>query len=169
MTLRLIEPGTAARTLTLPAGWVFVGSSPPATLDNEVAILTVTFFGTNDTDAAAAIATDTSLTSQFAPLRLSLNPESASYTLVAGDEQKLVEMDVAAANTLTVPPASSVTWATGTQIHVVQVGAGQTTLTPGSGVTINGTPGLKTRAQWSTVTLIYRGSDVWLAVGDLAA
>jgi hypothetical protein len=117
----------------------------------------------------SAAATDSAFTSQYAPNRLTLNNQTASYTLVAGDEQKLVEMDVATANTLTVPPASSVTWATGTQVHVVQIGTGQTTLTPGSGVTINGTPGLKTRARYSTVTLIYRGSDVWLAVGDLAA
>jgi hypothetical protein len=51
----------------------------------------------------------------------------------------------------------------------VQSGTGQTTLTPGSGVTINGTPGLKTRARYSTLTLIYEGADVWLALGDLAA
>lgn len=103
------------------------------------------------------------------PLRLTLNDRIASYVLAASDEQRLVRMNVASGNTLTVPPASSVTWAVGTQIHVTQQGAGQTTLTPGLGVTINGTPGLKLRAQHSTATLIYVGSDVWLAVGDLAA
>jgi hypothetical protein len=116
-----------------------------------------------------ALAGDAAFTGTFTPLRLTLNTQAASYTLVAGDEQKLVRMDVSTANTLTVPPVSSVTWATGTQVHVVQSGTGQTTLTPGSGVTINGTPGLKTRARYSTLTLIYEGSDVWLALGDLAA
>jgi hypothetical protein len=117
----------------------------------------------------SALAGDAAFTGAYAPLRLTLNTQAASYTLVAGDEQKLVRMDVSTANTLTVPPVSSVTWATGTQVHVVQSGTGQTTLTPGSGVTINGTPGLKTRARYSTLTLIYEGADVWLALGDLAA
>jgi hypothetical protein len=169
VTLRLIEPGTASRSLTVPAGWVFVGSQPPVSLSGDVAILSVTFFGTADTDGAAAIATDTALASQFTPLRITLNTQSASYTLVAADEQKLVRMDVSTANTLTVPPVSSVTWAVGAQVHVVQSGVGQTTVTAGSGVTINGTPGLKTRARYSALTLIYEGSDVWLALGDLAA
>ena len=36
------------------------------------------------------------------------NVQTASYTLVAADAGKAVEMDVASANTLTVPPNSSV-------------------------------------------------------------
>lgn len=100
---------------------------------------------------------------------LTLNAQTASYTLVLADQGKSVEMGVAGANTLTVPPNASVAFPTGTTILVVQTGAGQTTLTPGSGVTINSTPGLKLRAQWSAATLVKRATNTWLAFGDLSA
>lgn len=103
------------------------------------------------------------------PMGVERNPQAASYTLVLADRSKLVEISNASANTLTVPPNSSVAFPIGTQIIVLQTGAGQTTLTPGSGVTINGTPGLKLRAQWSSATLIKRATDTWVAIGDLSA
>ena len=37
------------------------------------------------------------------------------------------------------------------------------------GVTINATPGLKLRAQWSSATLIKRATDTWVLIGDLSA
>jgi hypothetical protein len=81
----------------------------------------------------------------------------------------MVEVSSASANALTVPPDSSVDFPVGSQIMVLQTGAGQTTITAGSGVTINATPGLKLRDQWSMVTLIKRSSDTWVATGDLSA
>ena len=36
-----------------------------------------------------------------------------------------------------------------------------------SGTTVNGTPGLKLRAQYSAATLICTGTDTYLLVGDL--
>jgi len=92
-----------------------------------------------------------------------------TYTLVLADEQKLVECSNASAIAVTVPPNSSVAFTVGSQIHILQTGAGQITLTAGSGVTINATPGLKTRAQWSALSLIKRGTDSWVAIGDLSA
>ena len=100
---------------------------------------------------------------------VSTNAQTASYTLVLADKNKIVEISNASANTLTVPPNSSVAFPVGSQINVLQTGAGQTTITAGAGVTINGTPGLKVRAQWSYVTLIKRATDTWVAVGDLSA
>jgi len=97
------------------------------------------------------------------------NAQSANYTLVSADAGKMVEMGVASANTLTVPPNSSVAFPVGTTLTVLQTGAGQCTLTAGSGVTVNATPGLKLRAQWSSATLIKRASDSWVALGDLAS
>ena len=89
--------------------------------------------------------------------------------MVLADKDKLVEMNVATANNLTVPPNSSVAFPIGTQINVLQTGAGTTTLVAGSGVTVNATPGLILRARWSSVTLIKRGTDTWVAIGDLMA
>jgi hypothetical protein len=100
---------------------------------------------------------------------VSTSAQTASYTLVLGDKNKIVEMSVATANTLTVPPNSSVAYAVGSQINILQTGAGQTTVTAGAGVTVNGAPGLKLRTQWSYATLIKRATDTWVLVGDISA
>jgi hypothetical protein len=51
--LRLL-PGAAVRTLTFPAGWVFVGIKPATLAASKSAVLSLTFFGTADTDCIAA-------------------------------------------------------------------------------------------------------------------
>jgi hypothetical protein len=100
---------------------------------------------------------------------LSTNARVASYSLVLSDADKIVEMNVASANNLTVPLDSSVAFPVGTNITILQTGAGQTTIVATGGVTINGTPGLKLRTQWSSATLIKRATDTWVAIGDLVA
>jgi hypothetical protein len=102
-------------------------------------------------------------------ITIATNAQAASYTLVLTDQSDLVEISNASANTLTVPLNSSVAFPVGTTITILQTGAGQTTITPTGGVTINGTPGLKLRAQWSSATLIKRATDTWVAIGDLSA
>lgn len=106
----------------------------------------------------------------LAVLGTTINAQTGtSYTLVIGDAGKFVTMSNASASTLTVPPNSSVAFPVGTVIEGAQLGAGQVTLTPGSGVTINGTPGLKIAAQYGSYGLIKTATDTWLAVGRLAA
>ena len=102
---------------------------------------------------------------------LQLNQQvGTTYTLILTDSGKLVEMNNASANTLTVPPNSSVAFPVGSQILVLQTGAGQTTVAAGAGVTVNSKDGnLKLSAQWCGVTLIKRATDVWVVVGDLSA
>lgn len=98
-----------------------------------------------------------------------INAQVASYTATISDRDDLIEINNASANTFTIPPNSSVAFPIGSSMNILQTGAGQTTLTPGVGVTINGTPGLKLRTQWSSATLIKRGTDAWIAIGDLSA
>ena len=101
---------------------------------------------------------------------LSTNAQTGTtYTLVLADQGKLVEMSNASAITLTVPLNSSVAYPTGTQINLLQTGAGQVTVAGAGGVTVNATPGLKLRAQWSSATLVKRGTDTWVLLGDLSA
>jgi len=117
-----------------------------------------------DTKLASATAATT-----YAPLNLVTSAQTASYTLVLADAGDLVEVSNASANNLTVPLNSSVAFPVGTQINILQTGAGQTTVVATGGVTINATPGLKLRAQWSSATLIKRATDTWVLVGDLSA
>jgi hypothetical protein len=99
----------------------------------------------------------------------SVNTQTASYTLVLADADKIVEVNNGSANNLTVPPNSSVAFATGTQIDLVQYGAGQTTVVAGSGVTIRSkASALKITGQYSAATLYKRGTDEWVLIGDLS-
>ena len=93
--------------------------------------------------------------------------KTAPHTLVLSDKDKLIEMNSSSANTLTVPLNSAQAFPVGSQVNILQVGTGQTTVAATSGVTINATPGLKLRAQWSSATLIKRAENVWVLVGDL--
>ena len=92
-----------------------------------------------------------------------------AYTLATSDDGLIVELSNSSGATLTVPPNSSVPFAVGTQIQILQTGIGQVTVAPGVGVTVNATPGLKTRAQWSFATLLKRATDTWVFVGDITA
>jgi hypothetical protein len=92
-----------------------------------------------------------------------------TYTLVIGDDGKLVELNNASAITLTVPLNSSAAFAIGAQITLLQTGAGQVTVAATGGVTIVSNPGLKLRAQYSGATLLKRGTDSWVLLGDITA
>lgn len=100
---------------------------------------------------------------------ISTNPQVGNYTLALADKNKIVEMNVGSANNLTIPPNSSEPFPIGSQINILQVGVGQTTIVEGAGVTVNRTPGLKMRAQFSYATCIKRSTDVWVLVGDISA
>lgn len=94
--------------------------------------------------------------------------QTASYTLSLADSAKCVEMNVASANNLTVPPNSSVAFPIGTVIEVLQLGAGQTTIVAGSGVTLRAAGGrLKLSGQYSSAALRQRATNEWVIVGDL--
>jgi hypothetical protein len=98
------------------------------------------------------------------------NRQTASYTLVLSDADKLVEMNVATANNLTIPLNSSVAFPIGTQILLAQYGAGQTTVVATSGVTVISNGGkLKLNVQYSGATLIKIATDEWYLFGDIVA
>jgi hypothetical protein len=92
-----------------------------------------------------------------------------TYTTVLTDAGKVIELDNASAITLTVPTHATVAYPVGTQIRLLQTGAGQVTVAPAGGVTVNGTPGLKLSAQWAEAKLTKRASNVWVLTGSLSA
>lgn len=88
-------------------------------------------------------------------------------TPVLGDAGTRMRTSNAAAVAITVPPASSVAYPSGTVLEWCQGAAGQITLGPGSGVTLNNPGGLKTRAQFSSITAVLTTTtDVWDVIGD---
>jgi hypothetical protein len=102
------------------------------------------------------------------PSTVTINAQSASYTLVLTDAGKLVAVSNASANTLTVPPNSSVAFPVGTTLLVKQAGAGQTTVAAGSGVTVNSRgAALKLAGQYAYATLVKVATDTWDLSGDI--
>ena len=93
-----------------------------------------------------------------------------TYTFVLADHGKLVTSSNGSAQTLTVPPNSSVAYPIGADITLTQLGSGQVTIAAGSGVTLYAADSeLKTRVQYSTAVLTKVASDSWLVAGDLTA
>lgn len=101
----------------------------------------------------------------------SINEQTgAAYTLAIGDDGKLVDMNRATAQALTVPANASVAFLVGTQILVRQKGAGQVTVGPAGGVTLQSASSLvKTFAQYSVAGLLKTATDTWSLFGDLGA
>lgn len=105
--------------------------------------------------------------SGYATKNITLDRKTASYTLVTNDNGKMIEMNVASANTLTI---NASLFSAGNQILISQYGAGQTTITAGAGVTLRSSGGkLKTSAQYALVTIIAISSTEFYVAGDLTA
>lgn len=92
-----------------------------------------------------------------------------TYTLVAGDVNKLVTASNASAITVTVPPS---VYSANDVVNVQQTGAGQVTFAQGSGVTITSNGATSTspalRAQYSAASVICTASNTFTIVGDIS-
>jgi 3D (Asp-Asp-Asp) domain-containing protein len=99
---------------------------------------------------------------------LRINAQTGTtYTLAIADfnADTITTMDNVSANTVTVPPS---VFPVGAQLLVSQIGAGQTTIVAGSGVTLNAV-GLKITAQYNAITMVQTATNVWYVFGNLTA
>lgn len=88
-----------------------------------------------------------------------------TYTLVAGDNGRVVTLNNAAAITVTVPASLGA----GFSCSLIQIGVGQVTVSAGAGVTINAPGGVsKTAVRYSAVTLLAIAADSLILSGDAA-
>lgn len=156
---RIVAGGTALQ----PAG---SGASLTGITASQVGALATGGTAADVDTAGTAIAAALALK---APLSLTLNTQTDSYQLVAGDAGKWVQMNKATANTLTVPANATVAFAVGTQIVIEQIGAGLTSIAAAVGVTINsrGTV-LDSGGQFATMALVKTATDTWSLSGDIA-
>jgi hypothetical protein len=95
---------------------------------------------------------------------ISISSKSSSYTLQPADIGTLIEMSGGGTVTIT----DSASFPVGFYADILQTGSTQVSVA-GNGFTLNGTPGLKLRNQWSSATVIKRALNVWVLVGDLSA
>ena len=152
-TLSVLSVGTNGQVLTANSATAsgLQWATPDVTLTNSATL-------TNKTLTAPII-------------NISINPQTVAYELVLADNGKMVEVSSASAVTLSIPTNANQAFATGAQITILQTSTGQVTIaatTPGT-TTVNGSPGLKLRAQWSSAVCIKRATDSWVVLGDLVA
>lgn len=82
-----------------------------------------------------------------------------TYTLALTDFTKLVTLNNASPVSVTLPLESTVAWETGTQLRLLNIGAGTVTVAGAVGVTINGSP--LTLTQGKGANLIKTGTNTW--------
>jgi hypothetical protein len=106
----------------------------------------------------------------IATLNLTFNAQTGTtYTLVAGDLNKLVTLSNASAITLTVPNGI---FTTGQQINIQQIGAGQVSIASDGTSVLTSTGATSTapklRAQYSAATIVCTSSNNFTVIGDIS-
>ena len=124
----------------------------------------------NNLVAAGIVFTDGTQTKEGVASRTPIIQKTESYTLSALTERdSLIEVASGSATTITIPTNATIAYPVGTSIDILQTSTGQVTIAGAGGVTVNATPGLKLRTQWSSATLFKRATDTWIVMGDLSA
>lgn len=157
--------------ITLAAGnAVTIGSTQVLTANSYVGQAASVVNGIYTTDTATVTPTMLATGPARAGFRSEINAQTGtSYTLVLGDLAKMITMDNSSPMTLTVPENASVAFAVGDKIDILRKGTGTLTIAGTGSASVNATPGLKLRAQWSSATLVKLATNTWVLIGDLAA
>jgi hypothetical protein len=155
-----------------------VGTVTSVTAGTGLSGGTITTTGTIAIDSTVATLTGTqTLTNKTltdAKINLGIDPETASYTAVLANNSQIVTMNNASANTFSIPTDAAVAFPDGTQITVLQIGAGQTTIqavTAGT-TTVNSTGATanapRLRVRYSSATCIKLSANNWVVLGDIS-
>jgi hypothetical protein len=157
ITSPVISTITNSGTLTLPT------STGTVALTSDITV------------TASSTTTLTNKTLTDPKINLAVNAQTGTtYTFVLTDNGQLVTASNASAQTYSIPTNASVAYPTGTQINIIQIGAGQVTIQAvTSGTTTIASTGAtpaapKLRAQYSSATLIKASTDLWYVIGDIA-
>ena len=102
---------------------------------------------------------------------IALNAQTGTtYSFILSDDGKLCTFDNASPITATIPANSTVAYGIGTQINLMQLGAGQVTIAAAGGVTLQSEGSkLKLKGQYAVATCAKIGTDTWVVVGNLSA
>jgi urease beta subunit len=136
-----------------------------------------------DINASAAIAysklnlansittTDLASGAPRAGFRSSQNQQTGTtYTMALSDLGSLVELSNASSITVTIPLESSVAFAIGDRIDLLQTNTGQVTVVGAVGVTLNAYDNqYKLNGRWAAGTIIKRAANTWVLIGNITS
>jgi len=163
-----------------------VTTSSTDTLTNKTIALgsntvsgTLAQFNSAVTDAdlvsLAGSETLTNKTLTDAKINLAINAQTGTtYTFALTDNGQLVTASNASAQTYSIPTNATTAFPIGTQINIIQIGAGQVTIqAASSGTTTVSSTGAtatapKLRVQYSSATLVKASTDLWYVMGDIS-
>lgn len=98
---------------------------------------------------------------------ISFNLQTANYTLVLSDANKMIEMNSSSPMNFFIPLFSAVAFPIGTQILISQKGSGAVTVKFTGGTILAEGNKLTTAGQYAIATIIKVGDDVWYLSGNL--
>lgn len=118
--------------------------------------------GDNSTTVATTAYVISALASPF-----QLSTIGGNYTLGLSDGNTEIEFSATSTATVTISPHSTTPYPVGFSVNLRQMNTGQIVVAGGAGVTVRSPNGLKTRAQYSTISLIQSNTtDTWVVGGD---
>lgn len=162
---RLISDGIAVPTFSADFKKA-AGSGEWLGTGGAINIIKFEFNGTDYTYSLGTVVAQ----SLVANTTIDINTQIASYTLQLSDAGKLVTIDNANPNNLTIPANVDVQFPKGTVIVVASIGAGQTTFVPdGIAVMWSTEAANKLQFQYSVATITKLDTDIWLLSGDVVA
>lgn len=166
---------TASTTTALGVGSIELGNATDTTLSRSSAGVLAVEGVVVDTVSAANTLTNKTLTTPVITQGTATPTFTTNaYALVLSDAGKLLlASNSTTAGTINIPTDASVAFATGTQIHILQTGTGQLTVsatTPGTTTVLsNGATAAspKMRVAYSTATLLKTAANTWYVFGDI--
>jgi hypothetical protein len=103
--------------------------------------------------------------------RIVSSSASTAYTLGVNDTGKALEFTSSSAVTITIPKDADYEFVVGQTFLIIQKGSGTVTISPDTGVTLNGysiSGSVDIQGQYGVATLIKLSNDNWLVYGNVA-
>lgn len=168
-----IEQGTVAYSNNEPAtyshGLIWVDKDAPQTdpfnLDNFLTQQAVDLVYLSKTSASSTYATRAEAATKNIEV---VDVDSTTYPVTAGEIYGLLVVSASVATDIVVPDDASINFDIGASFAVLRTGTADVTISPASGVTLNGTPGTKLRTRYSFATCVKVAADSWVVIGDTA-
>ena len=176
----LVTPALGVATATSVNGTTIPSSKTLVVTTDKISVLAATTSAElagviSDETGTGALVFGTSPAISDPKVAQSINAQTGTtYTFVLADQGKYITASNASAQTYSIPTNASVAFPIGTNIDLIQIGAGQVTVsaaTPGTTTVLSTgatAAGPKARVQYSALTCKKVATDTWHIIGDIA-